>query len=188
MLNPEINLPFDTTLKQETVSIKTQTRELRFPVFYGLRVLEQININKALMELSPYAMACELAVKIESELQMDLMLCYNAVVGNPPENKQDLLEVQRIRIRYAREIEKINNFSEEYTDQERLITVTEIYKRIDPNWTVEKTHMITVPLLQEIWKFAQSEIACNSGVVENIVPTKEDIKKPVDESPSQQIG
>jgi hypothetical protein len=183
-------LPFDVSPQQETALVgNLKTGILRLPVFLGLLVLEQININKALGEISPYVMACELAERIEREKEIDLLICYDAVVGDiSGKSEVEILHLRRIRIWYAREIEKINNFSETFSEQERLITVTEILTRIEPNWKLEDTHRISIPLLKSIWEFANNEIKGLEISHETTVLTKEDIKKPLDESPSLSTG
>jgi hypothetical protein len=183
-------LPFDVSPQQETVLIGSlKTGILRFPVFYGLLVLEQINISKALSEVSPYVMACELAERIEREKEIDLLICYNAVLGEVSGKSEDeSLQLRRVRIWYAREIEKINNFSETFSEQERLITVTEILTRIEPNWKLEDTHKISIPLLKAVWEFANNEIKGLEISSDMSVLTKEDIKKPPGASPSQLTG
>lgn len=182
-------LPFDTSPQQESKLVgNSKVGALRFPIFYGLLVIEQINISKSLRELSAYVLACELAEKIEVEQQVDLLLAYNAVVNNISDSKEeDLLQIRRIRIRYARKIEGINNFSEVCADEERVVTVTEIITRIQPDWTIQKTHKLPTPLFNEIWKFANQEIS-GWAEAENVAPTKEDIKKRLDESPSLPTG
>ena len=173
-------LPFDVSPQQETVLIgNLKTGILRFPVFYGLLVSEQINISKALSELSAYVMACELAEKIERETEVDLLLCYAAVVGDISEKSEDeILQLRKIRIRYARKIEEINNYSESFSEQERLVTVTQVLTRIDPDWNLEKTYKISMPLLNAIWEFANNEIKGLEISADTSVLTKEDIKKP----------
>ena len=183
-------LPFDVSPQKETVLIgNLKTGILRFPVFYGLLVSEQINISKALSEISAYVMACELAEKIERETEIDLLLCYAAVVGDTSDKKEDeILQLRKIRIRYARKIEAINNYSENFSEQERLITVTQILTRIEPNWKLEDTHEISIPLLNAVWEFANNEIKGLEISSDTSVLTKEDIKKPSGASPSQLTG
>jgi len=183
-------LPFDVCPKQETVLVGSlKTGILRFPVFYGLLVLEQININKVLGEISPYVMTCELAQRIEQEKGFDLLLCYDAVVRDTTDKSEaEILQMRKIRIFYAREIEKINNFSETFAEQERLITVTEILTRIEPNWKLEDTHRISIPLLKSIWEFANNEIKGLDISAQATVLSEEDIKKPLGASPSLSTG
>jgi hypothetical protein len=183
-------LPFDTSPNRETVLVgNLKVGILRFPIFYGLLVLEQININRGLGEISPYVMTCELAQRIEQEKGFDLLLCYDAVAGDLTDKSEaEILQMRRIRIFYAREIEKISNFSETFSEQERLITVTEILTRIEPNWKLEDTYKISMPLLKSVWEFANNEIKGLEISSETTVLTKEDIKKPLDESPSLSTG
>ena len=88
------------------------------------------------------------------------------------------MQLRKIRIRYARKIEEINNYSESFSEQERLVTVTQVLTRIDPDWNLEKTYKISMPLLNAIWEFANNEIKGLEISADTSVLTKEDIKKP----------
>lgn len=168
-----------------------RTGILEFPVFFSLLVSEQVEIDNELNRLSPFSLAAELAIKISNEQKLGLLMCSEAVIGGDTfKSESDLQIIREQRIRYARDIEAINNYSETFSQREKLIVVTAIMRRIMPEWRLDDTKKLTVGLFKFIWEFAQSEVNAQSPISNIQYPiTEEAIKKPQHlESQAAQIG
>lgn len=171
--------PFDT---EPSINYKvigdSAAGTVRFPCYGSLLVKEQIEIDRYLNEVSPFTLAAELAIKIAEQQQLNLLLCSQIVIGgNDFTDDESISIIKENRIRYSRDIEKVNNYSESFSEKEKLITVTVLCKRLNPNFTEKDTVDLRISLFNAIWAFAQEEIT-GRNLQTLTQMTEEAIKKP----------
>lgn len=183
-------LPFKTTPKQEFKLVgNTFIGVLKFPVYFGLLVGEKVEIDAELNQISPFVLAAELSCKIQFDTgSTDLLLCSKVVLGGDSEAEEDVKFVSENRVKYARQIHSIQNYSETFSDSEKFATVTAICKRLVPDWNADTTKCLSDKLFDAIWEFALSEINFSAEDKPPTQLTEEDIKKPQSDRTNLQTG
>ena len=168
--------PFEVKPKEEHRLVGNQSSGiLKFPVYYSLLVSEQIEIDEAVDKINPFVLAAELACRIQQETGEELLICSAVVMGREIEDSDF---ADQVKIKYARAILSVNNYSEELSKTEKLATVTAVMKRIVPEWGLSETLELSTKLFDAIWEFALSEIKYKKDETE-VELTEEAIKKPL---------